>query len=129
MAAKDTKIISLTAGTTFADADKFKAVGINSSGDAVLSHIAAGATGGKGVIGPLDSVTSTTASAGSQAVGVQTGPIVQVFMSGSTLSQGDIITCSTDDSHGVVGSTNEPFGVVVVGTSGTTGRIFSVVRS
>ena len=129
MAVKDTKIISITAGATFADADKFKAVGIDSSGNAVLYHNALGATGGKGVVGTLDSVTSTTGSAGSQAVGVQTGPVVKVFMSGSTLAQGDIITFSTDDSHGIVGSTNEPFGVVVVGTSGTTGRIFRVIRS
>ncbi len=129
MAVKDTKIISLTAGATFADADKFKAVGVDSSGNVVLYHTALGATGGKGAIGTLDSVTSTTGSAGSQAVGVQTGPIVQVFMAGSTEAAGSIITMSTDDSHGVVATTNEPFGVVVVGTSGTTGRIFTVARS
>ncbi len=128
MAVEDTKIISLTAGSTFADADKFKAVGINSSGDAVLYHTAAGATGGAGFIGTLDSVTSTTGSAGSQAVGVQTGPLVQMFMAGSTEAAGSIITVSTDDSHGVVATTNEPFRVVVVGTSGTTGRIHSVMK-
>ena len=126
MAVKDTKIISITAGSTFADADKFKAVGIDSSGNAVLYHTAAGATGGAGFIGTLDSVTSTTGSAGSQAVGVQTGPLVQMFMAGSTEAAGSIVTVSTDDSHGVIATTNEPVGVVVVGTSGTTGRIFTV---
>ncbi len=126
MAVKDTKIISVTAGSTFADADKFKAVGIDSSGNAVLYHTAVGATGGAGFIGTLDSVTSTTGSAGSQAVGVQTGPLVQMFMAGSTEAAGSIITVSTDDSHGVIATTNEPVGVVMVGTSGTTGRIFTV---
>ncbi len=126
MAVKDTKIISITAGSTFADADKFKAVGIDSSGNAVLYHTAAGATGGAGFIGTLDSVTSTTGSAGSQAVGVQTGPLVQMFMAGSTEAAGSIVTVSTDDSHGVIATTNEPVGVVVIGTSGSTGRIFTV---
>jgi hypothetical protein len=129
MAVKVTKIISRTAGSTFADADKFKAVGIDSSGNAILYHTALGATGGKGVVGTLDSVTSTTGSAGSQAVGIQVGPVVQLFMSGSTLAAGNLITISTDDSHGVVATTNEPFGVVLNGTSGTTGRIFTVARS
>ncbi len=126
MAVKDTKIISLTAGATFADADKFKAVGVDSSGNVVLYHAALAATGGKGAIGTLDSVTSTTGSAGNQAVGVQVGPLVQLFMSGSTLAAGNLITVSTDDSHGVVATTNEPFGIVVNGASGTTGRIFTV---
>ncbi len=129
MAVKDTKIISVTAGATFAEADRFKAVGIDSSGNVVLYHNALGATGGKGVVGTLDSVTSTTGSTGSQAVGVQTGPVVKVFMSGSTLAAGNIVTFSTDDSHAIVGSTNEPFGVVLIGTSGSTGRIFTVIRS
>lgn len=128
MAVKDTKLISVVAGATFSTGDLYKAIGINSSGHAVLYHNAAGATGGRGVVGTLDSITSTTSAAGSEAIAVQVGPVVKAFMAGSTVAAGDIVTWSTADSHCVVGTTNEPFGVVLKGTSGSTGRIYTVVR-
>ncbi len=129
MAISDSKQISLVAGATFAEADLYRAVGVDSSGHAVLYSAALGATGGKGVIGTLYSVTSTTASAGNEAVSVGVGPIVKAFMSGSTLAAGNLVTFSSDDGHVVVATTNEPFGVILVGTSGDTGRIASVIRS
>lgn len=130
MAFSDTKLISIVAGATFSTGDLYKAMGVDSSGNAVLYHNAAGgATGGSGVIGTLDSVTSTTSAAGVEAIAVQTGPIVKAFMEGSTVAAGDLVTWSTNDSHCAVATTNEPWGVVLLGTSGSTGRIYSVIRS
>jgi hypothetical protein len=124
MAVSDTKLISLQAGATFAEADLYKAVGVSATGGAVLYGTAAGATGGVGVIGTLYGITSTT-NAG-QAVEIGVGPIVKAFAAGSTESAGGIVTWATDDAHLVARTTNEPYGVIVDGASGTTGRIVSV---
>jgi plastocyanin len=128
MAISDSKQFSLVAGATFAEADLYRAVGVDSSGHAVLYNAAAGATGGQGVVGTLYSVTSTTGSAGNEAVTIGDGPLVKAFMAGSTVSAGDLVTFSTDDGHCVVATTNPPYGVVTVGSSGTTGRIFTVKK-
>lgn len=124
MAISDSKLISLQSGTTFAEADLYKAVGVSSTGGAVLYSVAAGATGGAGVIGTLYGITSTT-NAG-QAVEIGVGPIVKAFAAGSTSHGGNIMTFSSDDAHLVAATTNEPYGIIVDGSSGTTGRIVSV---
>ena len=124
MAVSDTKLISLPAGTTFAEADLYRAVGVSATGGAVLYSVAAASTGGLAVIGTLYGVTSTT-NAG-QAVEIGVGPVVKAFAAGSTESAGGIVTFSTDDAHLVARTTNEPYGVIVDGASGTTGRIVSV---
>ena len=124
MAVSDSKLISLQAGTTFAEADLYRAVGVSATGGAVLYSAAAGATGGAGVIGTLYGVTSTT-NAG-QAVEIGVGPIVKAFAAGSTSHAGNIMTWSSDDAHLVAATTNEPYGIIVAGASGTTGRIVSV---
>ncbi len=124
MAISDTKLISLQSGTTFAEADLYRAVGVSSTGGAVLYSVAAGATGGKGVIGTLYGITSTT-NAG-QAVEIGVGPIVKAFAAGSTSHGGNIMTFSSDDAHLVAATTNQPYGIIVDGSSGTTGRIVSV---
>jgi hypothetical protein len=124
MAVSDSKLISLPSGSTFAEADLYKAVGVSATGGAVLYSAALGATGGAGVVGTLYGVTSTT-NAG-QAVEIGVGPIVKAFVAGSTEAAGSIVTWSTDDAHLVVGTTNEPYGIIVSGSSGTTGRIVSV---
>ena len=59
MAVSDSKLISLQSGATFAEADLYKAVGVSSTGGAVLYSAAAGATGGAGVIGTLYGIGST----------------------------------------------------------------------
>lgn len=123
MAWDNTIKISLPAGTTFAESDLYKAVGVSSTGGAVL-YDAAAATGGRGVIGTLYGVTSTT-NAG-QAVEIGVGPVVKAFAAKSTEAVGNIVTWSSEDSHLVAGTTNEPYGVVVGGSSGSTGRILSV---
>lgn len=119
---------SAVAGATFSTSDLYKAVTIDSSGHAVLYHAGAGTTGGKGVAGVLYSVTSTTSAAGSEAVTIGTGPVVKAFAAGSTLAAGNLVTWSTDDSHLVAATTNEPFGQILAGSSGSTGRIVTVVR-
>ena len=124
MAISDTKLISLQSGTTFAEADLYRAVGVSSTGGAVLYSVAAGATGGKGVIGTLYGITSTT-NAG-QAVEIGVGPIVKAFAAASTSHGGNIMTFSSDDAHLVAATTNQPYGIIVDGSSGTTGRIVSV---
>lgn len=128
MAREDTKIISLENGATFAESDLHKAVGISSTGGAVLYHNAAASTGGRGVIGTLHSVTSTTGGAGTESVQIAVGPVVRAFAAGSTASYGNIVTWSTDDSHLVAATTNEPWGVVIGGSSGSTGRILTVAK-
>lgn len=119
---------SAVAGATFSTSDLYKGVTIDSSGHAVLYHNGAGTTGGKGVAGTLYSVTSTTDSAGSEAVTIAQSGVLKGFMSGSTLAAGDLVTFSTDDSHLVAATTNEPFGQILAGSSGSTGRIVSVIR-
>ena len=128
MAISDSRQFSMIAGATFAEASLYQAVGVDSSGHAVLYGAALAATGGQGVVGTLYSVTSTTASAGNEAVTIGDGPLVKVFMAGSTVAAGNLVTFSTDDGHGVVATTNPPYGIVIVGASGDTGRIFTVKK-
>ena len=128
MAYEDTHIISLTAGATFPESDLHKAVGISSTGGAVLYHLAPGSTEGVGVIGTLHSVTATTNGAGSEAVQVAVGPVVKAFAAESTASFGNLVTWSTEDSHLIGGTTNEPYGIIIGGSSGSTGRILTVAK-
>lgn len=127
MAFDRTEIISLPAGTTFAETDLYKAVDVSSTGGAIL-YGTGGATGGKGWIGTLYSVTSTT-NAG-EAVQIGVGPIIKVYAAESTASFGNLLTASTEDGHFVApGSTDEGARLVNIigGSSGTTGRILTGV--
>ncbi len=124
MAISDSKLISLPSGSTFAEADLYRAVGVSSTGGAVLYSAAAGATGGVGVVGTLYGITSTT-NAG-QAVEIGVGPIVKAFAAGSTAHAGNIMAFATQDAHLIAATTNEAYGIIVDGSSGTTGRIVSV---
>ena len=127
MAFSDSKIISMPSGTTFAEASLYLGVGVSATGGAVLYSAAAGATGGAGVIGTLYSVTSTTVAG--EAVSIGVGPVLKAFAAGSTSHAGNIMTFSSDDAHLVAATTNDPFGVVIAGASGTTGRILTVMRT
>ena len=119
---------SVTAGATFSSGDLYKAVGVNSSGDAVLYHNAAGTTDGAPIAGTLYSFTATTSAAGSESVVIGHGPVVKAFAAGSTEAPGSIVTWSTDDSNLVIATTNEPYGTILRGSSGSTGRIVWVVK-
>jgi hypothetical protein len=127
MAFSDSKLISVPSGATFAETDLYKGVAISATGGAVLYSAAAASTDGVGCVGTLYSVTSTTVAG--QAVSIGVGPVVKAFAAGSTSHAGNIMTWSTDDAHLVAATTNDPWGVVVAGASGSTGRILSVIRT
>lgn len=129
MAWDQTAKVSLTAGSTFSTGDLYKGVSVGTDGNAILvgSATGAGSTGGNRLVGTLYSATATT-STDDNAVLVGVGPVVKVFMAGSTLKAGDSITFSTGDSHGVAATTNDAFGIIIDGSSGSTGRIVSVLR-
>jgi len=127
MAFSDSKLISAPSGTTFAEADLYKGVGISATGGAVLYSAAAGATGGAGCVGTLYSVTSTTVAG--EAVSIGIGPVLKAFAAGSTSHAGNIMTFATADAHLVAATTNDPFGVVLAGSSGSTGRILTIIRT
>jgi len=131
MAASNPIKFSLTAGATFSSGDLYKAVGVNSSGDAVLYHNAAGTTGGRGVIGTLYSFTATTGGAGSEAVTIASAnsPTIKAFAAESTLAAGGLASFSTDDSHLVAATTNDYSFVIVSGSSGSTGRILEIAKA
>jgi hypothetical protein len=111
MAISDAKQISITAGTTFAEAALYSGVTLDSSGNAVLPNTTD--TSGT-IIGTLYGVTSTTNSNGSQAVPVGYGPIVKVQMAASTLAAGDLAVA---------------WGIIYSGSSGAAGRVVSVIRT
>jgi hypothetical protein len=112
--------ISLPSGTTFAAADLYKFVHLDSAGAAVLSAGSSNAL----PFGVLYGVTSTT-NAG-QAVEVAISGVVKVNMGASTLAAGGYVASSTL-GVGVVASTDGYIsGQIVSGSSGSAGRIHSV---
>lgn len=118
---------SFVAATTFPASALYKGVVVNSSGHVVIPTTSTG-TDADHVIGTLYSVTATTSGAGVEAVTVGLGPIVKVNMASSTRSVGDKIGFSIN-GLGVVPTTAEPaWGVIVKGSSGSAGRIASVIR-
>lgn len=125
MAAFDNQpTVSLTAGATFSKSDLYKFVQINSSGHVVIADTTSGAD----VCGTLRSVTNTTSGAGSEpvTVGLLLG-IGPVRLGGSTRSAGQTIGASSA-GYGVVPSTDAlQLGHIVVGSSGSTGRIAQVL--
>ncbi len=115
---------TLIAGATFANTDLGKFIGVNSSGHAVIGATTAGGL----IVGTLDSVTATTAGAGVDPVSIRTmvgkSP---VFMAGSTRAAGQTVAASSD-GFGIAPTTDQAaLGVAVVGSSGTTGRLHTVV--
>jgi hypothetical protein len=126
MAISDAKQISITAGTTFAEAALYSGVTLDSSGNAVLPNTTD--TSGT-IIGTLYGVTSTTNSNGSQAVPVGYGPIVKVQMAASTLAAGDLVGFSTA-GLGIAPTTDAvAWGIIYSGSSGAAGRVVSVIRT
>jgi len=115
--------VSLIAGATFASSDLYKFVSVDGSGHAVV-----GPTTASGAVGTLLSVTATTGGAGSEVVAVgQLAGIGKVRMAGSTLSAGYTIAGSSN-GLGIAPTTDQAaIGTIVSGSSGTTGRIASVM--
>ncbi len=115
---------TLTAGATFANSDLYKFVAVNSSGHAVIGPTTAAGN----IVGTLDSVTATTAGAGVDPVSIRplTGKS-QLFLAASSLSAGNTIAASSN-GMGIAPTTDAAaLGVIATGSSGTTGRIATVV--
>ena len=118
-------VFQLTAGATFAKADLYKFVAVNSTGHAVTS----GPTTASGnIAGTLWSVTNTTSGAGSEAVSVRdlTGKF-PVRMAASTRAAGQTIAASSV-GFGIAPTTDQAaLAIAVEGTSGGVGRIHYAV--
>ena len=126
MAVSDSKLISVVAGTTFAESDLYTGVTVNSSGHAVIPNTT-DVTGR--VIGTLYGVTSSTSAAGVQAVEVGVGPVLKVQMAASTLAAGDTLGFSTA-GLGIAPTTDAAtFGMIEIGSSGAAARVFTVIRT
>lgn len=115
--------VSLTAATTFASSDLYKFLEMTTD-----AQVTIGATTSAHIIGTLLSVTATTAGSGADTVtvGLLSG-IGKVFMAGSTRTGGNTVAASSK-GFGVAPTTNQAaLGVAVDGSSGSTGRVFSVL--
>lgn len=118
--------VQLIAGATFAKADLYKFVAVNSSGHAVTS----GPTTASGnIAGVLTSVTNTTSGAGTEPVsvwGINSGKF-PVRMAGSTRAAGQLIAASSV-GYGIAPTTDQAaLAIAVEGSSGSTGRIFYAI--
>jgi len=115
--------VSLIAGATFANADLYKLVSVDGSGHAVI-----GPSTASGAVGTLLSVTATTGGAGSEVVTVgKLEGIGKLRMAGSTLAAGGTVAGSSN-GFGIAPTTDQAtIGTIVHGSSGTTGRIASVL--
>jgi len=116
--------VSLIAESTFAKTDLYKFVELTTANRVQVPA----STAIPRLVGTLLSQTYSTSTGANEAVtiGLLQG-IGKVFMAGSTLAAGDSITCSTL-GYGISSSTNRvKLGIIVDGSSGTTGRIHSVL--
>ena len=116
--------VSLIAESTFAKTDLYRFVELTTANRVQIPA----STAIPRLVGTLLSQTYSTSTGANEAVtiGLLQG-IGKVFMAGSTLAAGDSITCSTL-GYGISSSTNRvKLGIIVDGSSGTTGRIHSVL--
>ncbi len=116
--------VSLIAESTFAKTDLYKFVELTTANRVQVPA----STAIPKLVGTLLSQTYSTSTGANETVtvGLLQG-IGKVFMAGSTLTAGDSITASTL-GYGISASTNRvKLGIIVDGTSGTTGRIHSVL--
>jgi len=115
--------VSLIAATTFAKTDLYKFVELTTD-----AAVTIGATTSAHIVGTLLSITGTTAGAGVETVtvGLLSG-IGKVYMAGSTRDAGQTVAASSA-GFGVAPTTNQSaLGIAVDGSSGSTGRIASVL--
>ena len=115
--------VSLIASSTFASTDLYKFVSLTTDAEVVV-----GPTTASGAVGTLLSVTATTSGAGSEivTVGLLQG-IGKVFMAGSTRDAGQTVSASSNGA-GIAPTTDViTLGTALTGSSGSTGRIFSVL--
>ena len=116
------ELISLIAGSTFADGDLYKFIDTDAQGHAILMDT----TGNNLPVGVLYGRTYTT-STEAEAVPVAVSGVVKVRLAASTASVGNWIAASSA-ALGIAPTTDAyVFGKIIAGTSGTTGRIASVL--
>ena len=114
---------SIVAATTFAKTDLYKFLELTTD-----AQVTIGATTSAHIVGTLLSVTGTTAGAGVETVKVgELRGVGKVFMAGSTRTAGQTVAASSA-GFGVAPTTNQAaYGYALDGSSGSTGRIFSVL--
>lgn len=116
--------VSIVAESTFSSSDLYKFVEITGAG-----HVRICASTGIGnVVGTLLSQTYTTSTGANEmvTVGLLHG-IGKVYMAGSTLAAGGTVSASSL-GFGIAPTTNSAqLGFIVDGSSGSTGRIASVL--
>ena len=114
--------VSLIAESTFASGDLYKFVTIGAAG-----RVSIGASTSGTAYGTLLSQTHSTSTGANEVVtvGLLDG-IGKVYMAGSTLAAGDAIGASSN-GFGIAPTTNSAqLGIIVDGSSGSTGRVVSV---
>lgn len=116
--------VSLIAESTFASSDLYKFVEMSANGRVQI----VASTGIGNVVGTLLSQTYSTSTGANEAVtvGLLQG-IGKVYMAGSTLAAGGAVSASSL-GFGIAPTTNsQQLGIIVDGSSGSTGRIHSVM--
>ena len=116
--------VSLIAETTFAKTDLHKFVELSTNNRVQLP----GSTAIPRLVGTLLSQTYSTSTGANEAVtvGLLQG-VGKVYMAGSTAAPGNFCTASTN-GFGIESSTNRgALGIIVEGSTGSTGRIASVL--
>jgi hypothetical protein len=115
--------VSIVAATTFAATDLYKFVELTTD-----AQVTIGATTSGHIVGTLLSVTGTTAGGGVETVtvGLLSG-VGKVFMAGTTRDAGQTVAASSA-GFGIAPTTDQAaYGISLSGSSGTTGRIHSVL--
>lgn len=115
-------IVSVLAGTTFADGDVYKFVDLDASGNAIIMDT----TGNNLAFGVLYGRTNTTSSTGSEAVPVAVAGVVKVRAAGSTMAVGNWVAASSAGLAIAPSTDGYVVGRIIAGTSGTTGRILTM---
>lgn len=119
-------IVSLVAATTFSSTGLYKFVELDAEGH-VIDPASTAVTSTAGVsIGTLYGVTQTT-STEAEAVPVAVGGIFKAQMAASTLAAGGYIAASTAGLGTAPTTDNIAGWVIVKGSSGSAGRIVSVM--
>lgn len=110
--------VSIPASAAYTSADLYKLVSLTTGG------VAIGPTTASGAVGTL--LSESTAAGAAVTVGLLSG-IGKLRLAGSTLAAGGAVAGSSD-GYGIAPSTDQAqLGTIVAGSSGSTGRIVSVL--
>ena len=98
---------------------QFRFVGVDSAGKAALAVLS---TGDGDVLGVLQNKPTA-----GQAASIMIDGVSKIISLGSTLSAGDLVGNSTDGRANVLASGDKIRGRVIYGSSGSTGRVLTMV--